>query len=161
LFIPIELEGNKAADSFTRYEKRGDRLGENGEVGRKTEESWEKNGERIENRLGENPNRLGENGKVGRKIGGSREKNGEKTENRLGENPNRLGEKVSGNAQKVIDLIINDSRITISELSEKLSISTTAVERHITRLKAKGLLKRVGPDRGGYWRVVVDNKMGQ
>ncbi|MDR2086559.1 MAG: putative DNA binding domain-containing protein, partial [Dysgonamonadaceae bacterium] len=28
LFIPIELEGNKAADSFTRYEKRGDRLGE-------------------------------------------------------------------------------------------------------------------------------------
>ena len=36
-----------------------------------------------------------------------------------------------------------------------LEISTTAVDKNIDSLKKKGLLKRVGPDKGGYWKVLV------
>jgi ATP-dependent DNA helicase RecG len=102
------------------------------------EENSEKLGENPE-RLGENLNRLEENSK---KLG--------ENLNRLGENPERLGE----NAQKIIDMIIDNSQITINELSNKLNISATAVETNIAKLKAKNMLERIGPDKGGYWKIL-------
>jgi predicted HTH transcriptional regulator len=39
-------------------------------------------------------------------------------------------------------------------MAETIGISPRAVEKHIANLKKKGVLKRVGPDRGGYWEVV-------
>jgi ATP-dependent DNA helicase RecG len=39
-------------------------------------------------------------------------------------------------------------------LSEKLNINPSAVQKHINKLKQKGLLKRVGPTKGGYWKIV-------
>ena len=43
--------------------------------------------------------------------------------------------------------------ITIRELSEAINISTTAVENNIKKLQEKGLLERVGSDKGGHWEV--------
>jgi ATP-dependent DNA helicase RecG len=43
--------------------------------------------------------------------------------------------------------------ITIPELAHQLTISETAVQNNIAKLKAKGLLERIGPDKGGYWKV--------
>lgn len=43
--------------------------------------------------------------------------------------------------------------MTTASLSEALGISTTAVERHISRLKADGIIYRIGPDKGGHWNV--------
>ncbi len=40
------------------------------------------------------------------------------------------------------------------ELAGKINISTTAIDKSITALKKKGLLRRVGPDKGGHWEVV-------
>jgi ATP-dependent DNA helicase RecG len=44
--------------------------------------------------------------------------------------------------------------VTIPELSKMLKISTTAVENNIAKLKAKKILKRIGPDKGGHWEIV-------
>lgn len=44
--------------------------------------------------------------------------------------------------------------ISITEFSQQLEISTTAIEKALTRMKARGLLKRVGPCRGGHWQVL-------
>jgi len=35
-----------------------------------------------------------------------------------------------------------------------LEISTTAVENNLAKLKAKKILKRVGPAKGGHWEIV-------
>jgi ATP-dependent DNA helicase RecG len=35
-----------------------------------------------------------------------------------------------------------------------LTVSTTAIENNISKLKAKGLLERIGPDKGGYWKII-------
>ena len=33
-------------------------------------------------------------------------------------------------------------------------ITKKAVEYNIDKLKGKGILKRIGPDRGGYWKII-------
>ena len=54
---------------------------------------------------------------------------------------------------EIILEIINDSQISIVELSQRMGISTTAIENNITKLKEKGILQRIGPDKSGYWEV--------
>jgi len=44
------------------------------------------------------------------------------------------------------------------ELAKQLKISTTAVDKNIKALKGKGLLQRIGPDKGGHWEVLLDEK---
>ena len=43
--------------------------------------------------------------------------------------------------------------ITTKELSEHIKISTTAVDNNISKLKKKGVLRRIGPAKGGYWEI--------
>ncbi|MEA1908027.1 MAG: HTH domain-containing protein [Euryarchaeota archaeon] len=40
------------------------------------------------------------------------------------------------------------------EMAESIGISTTAIDKNIVALKKKGLLRRIGPARGGHWEVV-------
>ena len=56
--------------------------------------------------------------------------------------------------EKVIDLIKNNPKITTAELAEILEITVKGVEWNIKKLKQKGILKRIGPAKGGYWKVV-------
>lgn len=53
-----------------------------------------------------------------------------------------------------MEIIVKNKFVTIPELSKALEISTTAVENNLAKLKAKKVLKRIGPDKGGYWEVV-------
>jgi len=45
-------------------------------------------------------------------------------------------------------------RVTIAELAQIIGLSDRAVKKNIKKLKEEGLLKRVGPDKGGYSEVV-------
>ena len=53
----------------------------------------------------------------------------------------------------MINLIIRNPKITQAELSGIVGISEKNIRNNITKLKKKGLLKRIGPDKGGYWKV--------
>jgi len=70
----------------------------------------------------------------------------------------QIGEKFGEGSEKILTLIKGNQYITAKEMSRIIGISPRAVEKHITRLKKKGLLKRVGPDKGGHWRIVEDDK---
>ncbi len=54
-------------------------------------------------------------------------------------------------------MISENASITTEQMAARLGISTRAVEKHLSNLKAKGLLRRVGPDKGGHWEVVIKN----
>jgi ATP-dependent DNA helicase RecG len=56
-------------------------------------------------------------------------------------------------SQKILLLIKENSSITIEELSNHIGISDRAVKKHLASLKKKGLLRRIGPDKGGHWEV--------
>ena len=59
--------------------------------------------------------------------------------------------------EKIIVLLSEDNTLSAAALAGLIGISPKAVEKHIARMKADGVLKRVGPDKGGHWQVLVDN----
>jgi ATP-dependent DNA helicase RecG len=63
------------------------------------------------------------------------------------------GKSSGKSSEKILDLLTNDSLLTIPELAEKLQISTRAVEKNLHKLQKAGRLKRIGPTRGGHWEV--------
>ncbi len=44
--------------------------------------------------------------------------------------------------------------MTIPEIASKLNKTTRAIEMAIAKLKKEGKLERIGPDKGGYWKVI-------
>lgn len=62
-----------------------------------------------------------------------------------------VGTNVGTNEQRVLELIRMNNRITAKEIAESLSISLRQSERIMATLKEKGLIKRVGSNKSGYW----------
>jgi len=56
--------------------------------------------------------------------------------------------------REILTLLQQDRRLTIARLARRLAMSESAIERAIRKLREMGLLVRVGPDKGGYWRVL-------
>lgn len=84
------------------------------------------------------------------------ERGGEKLGNDLG---NRLGKKLTKNREKIIALMRENPTITIVELSNIISISKTAIEENISKLKEMHFIKRIGGTRG-YWEVIDPHQGG-
>ncbi len=82
-----------------------------------------------------------------------REGYGKKSESRLGE---KLGEKLGKNERTVLLLLAQNRKTSIASIAAVTDLSTTGVEKIISRLKDKGLLKRIGPAKGGYWEVLEE-----
>ncbi len=61
-------------------------------------------------------------------------------------------------SEKILGLISGNNRIGAAEIAGKLGISQRAVEKHMSKLKEQGILKRVGPDRGGHWEIMEGTK---
>ena len=57
---------------------------------------------------------------------------------------------------KIIEFIGEDKNITIPVIAEKLGLSARAVEKQMVKLQQSGLIRRVGPDKGGHWEVSKD-----
>jgi ATP-dependent DNA helicase RecG len=56
--------------------------------------------------------------------------------------------------QKILDLIARNPEITRQNLAEETGISDNGVKYHLRKMQGKGLIRRVGPDKGGHWEVV-------
>lgn len=57
-------------------------------------------------------------------------------------------------SEKIISLIVENPQISAKELADAICISSRAVEKHLSKLKEKGILKRIGAAKGGYWEIV-------
>ena len=55
--------------------------------------------------------------------------------------------------QKIIELIKGNPIITRRELAELIGLSEDGIKYHLTILQKNGLIKRIGPDKGGRWEV--------
>jgi ATP-dependent DNA helicase RecG len=55
--------------------------------------------------------------------------------------------------QRITTLIAANPRITSEAIASDLQITKRAVLKQIRRLKDKGLLRRIGSPRAGYWEV--------
>ncbi|GGH30651.1 winged helix-turn-helix transcriptional regulator [Sphingobacterium alkalisoli] len=62
--------------------------------------------------------------------------------------------KVTDNQQKILTAITKDIYITTAILADMVGISQRKIKDNIQTLKEKGLLERIGPAKGGYWKVL-------
>lgn len=71
-----------------------------------------------------------------------------------GEEPQPIGEKRPKSREKILQLLKVHPNYSARKLAEVIGITPKAVEKHLAKLKAEGLIKREGPDKGGYWTVL-------
>ncbi len=64
------------------------------------------------------------------------------------------GQILTERQKEILKIIGENPLISREGLSERLKINSSAIQKHIEKLKQKGLIKRVGPDKGGYWEVL-------
>ena len=57
--------------------------------------------------------------------------------------------------QKILNVIKEKSTASRVDISKKLKISEDTVKEYLEKLKKKGLLKRIGPDKGGSWEIIA------
>ena len=65
--------------------------------------------------------------------------------------------KFGESSEKIIKIILADKNISAQEIAKQMNLSSRAIEKHIANLKKYGILKRIGPDKGGYWEVINEN----
>ena len=65
--------------------------------------------------------------------------------------------KLSERQQKILNLIKESPTITGKQMSETLSVSQRTIERDLSTLQKKGVLKHEGKDNDGVW-VVLEKK---
>ena len=53
----------------------------------------------------------------------------------------------------IVELIGINNEITIPEIAQKTNVNEKTIKRDIAKLKEKGVIERVGPDKGGYWKI--------
>jgi ATP-dependent DNA helicase RecG len=58
-------------------------------------------------------------------------------------------------SQIIIDLIKEDPYISTSKMAEIIGVDRRNIARNIKKLQEQGVVRRVGPDKGGFWEVIV------
>ena len=58
-------------------------------------------------------------------------------------------------SEKIVTFIKYNPLVTIKILSGELNLTTRAIEKNLFKLKSKGVIDRIGPDKGGYWKINV------
>jgi ATP-dependent DNA helicase RecG len=57
-------------------------------------------------------------------------------------------------SEKILKLLRDSPTMTAREIAQHIGISQRAIEKQIDKVKRDGNLRRVGPDKGGYWQVL-------
>ena len=59
---------------------------------------------------------------------------------------------------KISQLMKSNNKITIPEIAKELNVNEKTIKRDIDKLRESGKIKRIGPDKGGYWEVAKLDK---
>ena len=110
--------------------------------------------EKVQKQTGnvtENGGKVAENhNKVAEKVA---ENHGKVTE-KLKEKAAALGDTLTANKIKILELMIEDPYISRADLANNIGISETSIYRNIEDMRGK-YLRRVGPDKGGFWEIII------
>lgn len=71
------------------------------------------------------------------------------------ENEKTAQKKIGKTAQNIIDILVSNPHCTRAELCTTLSKSDGTIKEHLANLQERGIIQRVGSDKGGYWKVLI------
>ena len=63
------------------------------------------------------------------------------------------GEKTLKSREKIVALLAQDGKLSAAALAKQIGLSAKTIEKHLAKLKADGTIERIGPAKGGYWKV--------
>ena len=78
-------------------------------------------------------------------------------ENNVVENKENVVENKENVVENILKSILKVPSISTKELATMYSLSARQVQRIMTKMKDQGLIRRVGPDKGGHWEVINNN----
>jgi len=118
----------------------------------KTEEGWPKGGKKTANGGKKSGKKNEEGGK----------KSGKKTALEIAFYVGNIKYVIPQDSIQGILLItlIEDNFATYSKLMRVTGISRSAIQKHLNKLREYGIIKRVGPDKGGYWECIAPENGG-
>ena len=87
-------------------------------------------------------------------VGKTTQKTDQKTDQKADQKADRHLYIKKGTQADVLNLLSENPYYTQKNLMEILGKSRGTINEHIIRLKKAGLLKRIGPDKGGHWDVI-------
>lgn len=97
-------------------------------------------------------------GKVTEKVTENREKvteNYSKVIEKVIEKASVNGDKLTENRIAILEMMMENPYISKMELSQAIGISANSIMRNIEYMRGK-YLRRVGPDKGGFWEIIKD-----
>ncbi len=56
--------------------------------------------------------------------------------------------------EKILEAIKKNPKITQNEFVEITGLTRRGIEWNLAKLKEKGIIKRIGPAKGGHWEVI-------
>ena len=100
------------------------------------------------------------------KIGTGSEKNGLGSEEsseentgsseEIGASSEESSEKPQDLIQAILGAIKVDAKVTAAEIAMHLGVSSRAVQKRFRVLRENGVIRRVGPDKGGSWEIISE-----
>lgn len=66
----------------------------------------------------------------------------------------KFGETIGTTASKIVELMRANPDISISEIAVEVHTSECNIEKHTSNLQKNGIIRRVGPDKGGHWEFL-------
>ena len=86
-------------------------------------------------------------GDKSQELGGKLEK--------LGDKARKLGDKLQGNRLKMLEVMLEDSTLTIVEIAERVGVSSSTIDNYLSSMRGK-YVEREGANKNGRWRVLTD-----
>lgn len=56
--------------------------------------------------------------------------------------------------KRILNLLKTNPRITSREIAGELNMARSGIAKHLNNLKSSGVIRRVGPKKGGHWEIV-------
>ena len=58
-------------------------------------------------------------------------------------------------AFEILKMIINNPQVSIDEMRIALDVTDRTIARYIYDLKENKVIERIGPDNGGFWKILL------
>ena len=68
----------------------------------------------------------------------------------------KIVENLSAMRGRIVKIIWKNPKVTAQSISKEVGIAPRNVQEHLKYLQKAGVLRRVGPDKGGYWEIIKE-----
>ena len=67
---------------------------------------------------------------------------------------------LKGTRKNIVEIISNNPNVTILQIAEQLGMNPRGIDKHLKALREQGIIRRVGPDKGGHWEIIEPKEKG-